>query len=106
MSLTNSRLSMASCRGTSVIPTSPMANHAVGEALLHVWLAVAGKAVPHIKDFFFPHDRHLLHVAMARGAGHSLCNVNAVVEVNVLRKPVDPIPLNRLAFFKTVSHGL
>ncbi len=43
--------------------------------------------------------------AVAGGAAHALGHVDAVVEIDVIRQAVDPLPADRLVARETLPHG-
>ena len=55
-------------------------------------LAMALQAPLHIQCLCFPHQRHLVDLAVAGLAADSLVDVDAVVEVNEIGQVVDPVP--------------
>jgi len=62
------------------------------------WISMATQAPFHMERVLSPHQRHLLHGTMTCFTGHSLPNVNAVVEVNEVRKVVHSGPPDRFLF--------
>ena len=46
-------------------------------------------------------DGHLVHAPVTRRAPHALVNVNAVIEIGVIRQVVNSDPLNRFTAAKT-----
>src|SRR5271154_6644057 len=51
----------------------------------------------HLQRFLLIHQRHLVDWTVAGVAAHTLIDMNAVVEINEVRKLVHPRPLQRLA---------
>ena len=56
------------------------------------WVSMTGEALSHVKGLVLPGDRHLIDPPMAACATHSLSDVNAMIEINVIRQAVDPVP--------------
>jgi len=59
--------------------------------------AMAIQAPFHLQRLLLVHQRHLVDWAVAGVASHSFIDVNAVVEINEVRKLVHPRPLQRLS---------
>src|SRR5438477_1329013 len=49
----------------------------------------------HIKSGLLRHKRHFVDLAVAAYASHAFGDVDAVIEVDVVRQPVDPRPGDR-----------
>ena len=69
-------------------------------------MAVAIQAPLHVERRSLEHKRHLIDRTVARRAANTFIDVNAVVEINVIGKPVDLCPLNRAIGPVTLPHGL
>jgi hypothetical protein len=71
--------------------------------------SVTLQAPLHLERLFFPHERHLVHLAMTRVTTDTFLHVDAVVEVNEISKVVKAVPLDRLtravAFTNRLQHG-
>ena len=50
------------------------------------------------------YQRHTINSAVAGGAADALCNVNAVIEVDVIGKDVNSLPVDRLVCGKTFAN--
>src|SRR5690606_28270590 len=66
--------------------------------------AVARKAPFHLERILLIDRGHIVNLAVASRTPDSLCNVNAVVEVGVLRQVVNAFPFNRLVIAETCSY--
>ena len=64
-------------------------------------IAVAAQTPLHQERRGLKHERHLVDGAVARGTAHALVHVNAVIEVNEIRQPVNPDPLD--GFIRAVA---
>ena len=69
-------------------------------------MAVAIQAPFHIKRVGFPGQCHLVHTSMTGLTTYALGNMNAMVEVNIIRQVVHSIPLDRLTRPETFSDRL
>ena len=67
---------------------------------------MAFEAPLHVKSIFFPHEWHLIDLAMTGLAAYTLLDVNTVVEIGKVRQIMDPGPLERLVIAKTEAHRL
>ena len=65
---------------------------------------MAVEAPFHLQRLFLPHQRHAVHLSVARGASHAFVHVNAVVEVDEVRQIVHARPLNRAACAEAFAH--
>jgi hypothetical protein len=52
------------------------------------------------------HERHLVHLPVAGRAANTFVDVNAVIEIDVIRQPVDANPLNRFIRSITFAYWL
>ena len=68
-------------------------------------MPVTLKAPLHEQRVFAPRHRHLIHRAVTRRAIDSPANVNAVIEINEVRKIVHASPFERAVLAKTGAHG-
>jgi hypothetical protein len=59
-------------------------------------IAVTFQAPLHIQWRSLEHQRHLVNRTVARGAANAFIDVNAVIEIDVVRKAMHAHPLNRL----------
>src|SRR5665213_2611557 len=66
--------------------------------------AIAGQTPSHRKRRRLLHQRHAVHIAVARRAADSLGHVNTVVEINIVGKLMDPTPVYRLILCQTVAY--
>src|SRR5947209_6004483 len=57
-------------------------------------MAMAVEAPAHSQGRRLPRQRHPIDRAMTGGAAHALGDVNAMVEVDVIGKHMDPLPAN------------
>ena len=64
-------------------------------------VAVAAQTPLHQERRGLKHERHLVDGAVARGTAHALVHVNAVIEINEIRQPVNPYPLD--GFIRAVA---
>ena len=64
-------------------------------------MAVAVQAPAHIKRVCFRCQRHFIHATVTGFASHTLGDVDAVVEVDIIWQVVHTIPLERLAGLET-----
>jgi hypothetical protein len=69
-------------------------------------IAVTLQTPLHVESILAPHERHLIHAAVASGAAHALVNMNAVIEIDEARQVVHPRPLQRLPGPETLAHRL
>ena len=60
------------------------------------WIAMAGEAPAHVERLSFPCERHVADRTMTFGASDAFCDVDAVVEVDIVRECVDSGPADRL----------
>lgn len=67
-------------------------------------VAMAGQAPSHRKGCRLFHQRHAVHLAVARRAAHALGHVNTVVEIDIVGKLMDPTPMNRLILCQTIAY--
>ena len=58
----------------------------------------------HVKRIHPPRDRHLIDAAMAGGTTQSLCDMNAVIEINVIGQIVYAGPFQRHIGSKAFPH--
>src|SRR6478672_3511810 len=68
-------------------------------------LAMAGQAPLHLKRVFLVNGRHGVDLSVTCRAANAFRDVNTVVEVDVLRQVVDPLPLDRLILSETRPDG-
>lgn len=68
-------------------------------------IRVTGQAPFHVQRVLLHHERHLIDLTVAGYAGHALGDVNAVVEVNVIRKVVHFDPFHGLAGLHAFADG-
>jgi len=57
--------------------------------------AMTAKTPLHLQRFLLIHQRHKINRAMTGIAAHALCHVDAVIEIDEVRKLVHPRPLQR-----------
>jgi len=50
----------------------------------------------HLQRRRLEHQRHLIHLAVTRGAAHAFVDVNTVVEINEIRQAMHAHPINGL----------
>ena len=67
---------------------------------------MAAEAPFHLQRRGLPHERHLVHPAVAGGTPNSFSQVNAVVEIGEIREIVNPRPADRRTALKTIAHRL
>lgn len=60
----------------------------------------------HLQRILFVNGRHLIDRPVTGRAAYALCDVNAVIEIDVFRKVVNAIPLDRLVVTETCSYRL
>src|SRR5579862_8666401 len=65
---------------------------------------MAIKTELHLQRRGLIHQGHLIDRPVAVIAAYALTNVNAVVEVNVVRQLIDPRPLQRTSGTETLTH--
>jgi hypothetical protein len=58
----------------------------------------------HLKRAVLPHQRHLVHPAVAGNAANSFIHMNAMIEIDEIRKVVDSRPAQRPTGAKTFTH--
>jgi hypothetical protein len=96
-------------RSTCETPRAYRVKDGSGFAQPRRWIAMAIKAPPHGEGLAFRCQGHLANLSVTRDARHALCNMDAVVEEDVIRKPVDPAPfqrsLLRRALYQRLKHG-
>ena len=68
-------------------------------------IAVAIETPFHIQRFGFPHQGHLIDLAVARLAANALVDVDAVVEIGEVGQVVDAIPLDGHVIAEAGAHG-
>ena len=68
-------------------------------------IAVAIEAPLHIQGFGFPHQGHLIDLAVARLAANALVDVDAVIEIGEVGQVVDAIPLDGHVVAEAGAHG-
>src|SRR5580704_8392475 len=78
----------------------------VARAQIFLRRAVAAQAPLHLQRFLLVHQRHLVDRTVAGIATHSFIDMNAVIEINEVRKLVYPRPLQRLASLVAGADGL
>ena len=71
----------------------------------HLRVFVAVQTPFHQQRRCLKHQWHLIDRAVARGAADAFVDVNAVVEIDKVGKPVDFHPLNRLVGAVTLANG-
>ena len=71
-----------------------------------VWLPVAIETPPHVELSRFPRERHLVYLTVASRATDALVQMNAVVEIDVIRQIVHARPFERTAGLPTVANWL
>src|SRR5205085_8443643 len=69
-------------------------------------LPMALETPTHLKVARFPGERHLVHLAVTGRATDAFVQMDAVVEVNVVRQIVNADPLERPAGLPTVADWL
>lgn len=69
-------------------------------------LAVTLYAPLHLQRILFVNGRHLIDRSVTGRAADALCDVNAVVEIDVLRKVVNAVPFDRLVVTEARSNRL
>ena len=69
-------------------------------------IAMAVQAPRHLQRRRLKHQRHLIHLPVARRTAHTLGHVNAVIEINVVGQAVYTDPLNGLIGAITLSDRL
>ena len=67
-------------------------------------VAMTVEAELHRQSFGLVAERHLVYFAMTVRAADALGDVNAVVEINIVRQVVDPVPDDRLIVDKALPH--
>src|SRR5580698_10270995 len=75
-------------------------------ALLFMNVAVAIEAPAHAERLDHAHLLHLVDAPMAFGTTDPAGHVNAVIEIDVVRKLVDPHPLHGLVRLPALPNGL
>lgn len=60
----------------------------------------------HVEFLSLGRQSFVFHVPMALDTTHALLNVNPVMEINEIRKIIDPFPLERRSFVVSLSHRL
>lgn len=73
-------------------------------AYVHAGIAMAAETPGHCEILRLPHERHPIDTPMTRLAPDALVYVDAVIEIDKLRKIVNPRPFNRLAGSVTFAH--
>lgn len=66
---------------------------------------MALKTPLHLQRRRLINDRHLRHVAVTGRAAYALLDVNAVIEIDVIRQIVNPHPLYWFSSPPAFSHG-
>jgi hypothetical protein len=69
-------------------------------------IAVALDAPLHQQGRRLEYERHLIDLAVTRGAAHSFVDMNAVIEIDEIRQPVNLHPLDGLVGAIALPHGL
>jgi hypothetical protein len=69
-------------------------------------IAVAFQTPLHIQGRSLKHQGHLVDRTVARGAANAFIDVNAVIEINVVREAMHTHPLNGLIGAITLAHRL
>jgi len=69
------------------------------------WIAVAVQAPMHQKRAGLKHQGHLIDLAVARGAANTFVDVNAVIEIDVVREAMHANPLDGFIGSVTFAHG-
>ncbi len=69
-------------------------------------LAMASQAPLHLQRRRLENNRHLIDATMTGRAADSLIHMNAVIEIDVIGKIVNPRPLKRFAGAETCTHWL
>lgn len=71
--------------------------------------AMTIQAPPHVKGLSLPDQRHLVHPAVTARTADSFGDVDAVIEINIIRQIVNAVPLQRPAGCETfpdrLEHG-
>src|SRR5208282_2179728 len=78
----------------------------VSRAQIFLRRAMTVDAPLHLQRSVVKHQRHAVHRPVAGVASDALVDVNAVIEINEIRKIVDPGPNQRLARAVTFAHRL
>ena len=60
----------------------------------------------HLQRILLINGRHRIDLAVTRRAAYTLCHVNAMIKIYVLRKVVNALPLDRLVLAKARPDGL
>src|SRR5262245_26932512 len=60
----------------------------------------------HVQTVLPPCQGHLVHLAMTRDTAHTLIDVDAVIEIDEIRKAIHPIPFDGSVTAETRSDGL
>jgi len=68
-------------------------------------VAVAGQAPAHVKRARLPGHRHVADRPVALGATDALGDVNAVIEIDVVRQPINPRPADRNILSQALAIG-
>lgn len=69
-------------------------------------IAMAVQAPGHLQRRRLKHQRHLIHLPVARRTPYALGHVNAVIEINIIGQAVYANPVNRLIGAITLSDRL
>lgn len=67
-------------------------------------VAVTCQTPGHCEGWRLPDQRHLVHSSVAFGAANTLMEMNAVIEVDILRKLINTCPLDRKSRLVTPAH--
>jgi len=69
-------------------------------------IPVALQAKIHVQGRCLQHQRHLVHAAVARRAADALVDMNAVIEINVVRQAMHFVPMNGFIRPVALAHRL
>ncbi len=91
--------------GRSIGGALPMrVEHLVARPQMRRRIAVTGEAPAHVERRGLTGERHVAELTMAFGAADALRDVDAVVEIDVIRQCVDAGPTQRLVLGKASPH--
>jgi hypothetical protein len=91
-------------RNSSLMRYAPRQKNLVRGTKLRGRIAVAIKTPSHRQRFALCHQWHVTHITVTRRATDAFCDVNAVIEENVVGERVHSIPMQRLLALCAQNH--